>query len=233
VLEKARRVAAAELATGADTLIYRAGGFEAVDGARRLSLGELATLLDPVRATRLGLTPGLSATEHFHVEKVTYPYGAHAAVVSVDEDTGAVVVERVVLGFDVGRAVNPMLVEGQLHGGAAQAVGGALLEEFRYDGSGNPITSTFMDYLLPTVAEVPEMAAIISEDAPAGHNPLGVKGAGEGGITGLAAAIAGAIDHALDRPGLVRRLPITPARLRAALDAWTAGEEGGLRTARG
>ena len=119
--------------------------------------------------------------------------------------------------------MNPMLVEGQLHGGAARAVGAALLEEFRYDGSGNLIASTFMDYLLPTMAEVPEMAAIISEDAPALHNPLGVKGAGEGGITGLAAAIAGAIDHALDRPGLVRRLPITPARLRAALDEWPAG----------
>jgi aerobic carbon-monoxide dehydrogenase large subunit len=224
VPEKARFVAAAELATGADPLTYRAGGFETADGARRLSLGELAALLDPVRATRLGLTPGLSATEHFHVERITYPYGAHAAVVRVDEDTGGVVVERVVLGFDVGRAVNPMLVEGQLHGGAAQAVGGALLEEFRYDGSGNPIASTFMDYLLPTMAEVPEMTAIISEDAPAKHNPLGVKGAGEGGITGLAAAIAGAIDHALDRPGLVRRLPITPARLRAAIDEWPAGE---------
>ncbi len=120
------------------------------------------------------------------------------------------------LGFDVGRAVNPMLVEGQLHGGAAQAVGGALLEEFLYDAAGNPLASTFMDYLVPTAAEVPAMEVVISEDAPAVHNPLGVKGAGEGGITGLAAAIAGAIDHALDRPGLVRQLPVTPARLMAA-----------------
>ncbi len=216
VLAKARCVAAAHLCTDAATLTYRAGRFESEDGDRRVDLGELAGLLDPPRATRLGLTPGLAATEHFHVEKVTYPYGVHAAVVRVDPDTNAVHVESVVLGFDVGRAVNPMLVEGQLHGGAAQAIGGALLEEFLYDSTGNPLASTFMDYLLPTAAEVPEMAVVISEDAPALHNPLGVKGAGEGGITGLAAAIAGAIDHALDRPGLVRQLPVTPARLRAA-----------------
>jgi carbon-monoxide dehydrogenase large subunit len=113
VLAKARRVAAAELVAVADSLTYRAGVYATADGTRRLSLGELAALLDPVRATRLDLAPGLSATEHFHVEKVTYPYGVHAAVVSADDDTGAVVVERVVLGFDVGRAVNPMLVEGQ------------------------------------------------------------------------------------------------------------------------
>ena len=215
VLAKARCVAAAHLGSEPDTLCYRAGGFESDDG-RRVELGELARLLDPPYATRLGLTPGLGASEHFHVEKVTYPYGVHAAVVRVDAETNSVAVEKVVLGFDVGRAVNPMLVEGQLHGGAAQAVGGALLEEFLYDADGNPLASTFMDYLVPTAAEAPDMAVVISEATPAVHNPLGVKGAGEGGITGLAAAIAAGIDHALDRPGLVRQLPITPARLMEA-----------------
>jgi carbon-monoxide dehydrogenase large subunit len=196
------------------------GALTGPDGAT-LTLAEIAGLLEPGLASRLGLTPGLSVEEHFHVEKVTYPYGVHAAIVSVDRDTGRVDVEKLVLAFDVGRAVNPMLIEGQLHGGAAQAIGGALFEEFTYDEEGNPQATTFMDYLLPTMAEVPELVTVISEDAPALHNPLGVKGAGEGGITGVAAAIAAAVDEALGEPGIVRRVPITPARLRQALNEIT------------
>lgn len=216
VVERARMVAADELGTTAAELSFAEGSFTGPEGAT-VDLGTIAGLLEPSRAARLGVAPGLRVEEHFHVEKVTYPYGVHTAEVSVDVETGEVTVERLVLGFDVGRAVNPILVEGQLHGGAVQAVGGALLEEFTYDDSGNPQAATFMDYLLPTMAETPEMVTVISEDSPAMHNPLGVKGAGEGGITGVAAAIAGAVDDALGRPGLVRQVPITPSRLRAAL----------------
>ena len=216
LLEKARVVAGDEWGCEPAQVTLERGAVVSPDGAR-LTLAQVASMLEPVRAKRLGLTPGLAAEEHFHVEKLTYPYGVHAAVVRVDRATGRTDVEQLVLGFDVGRAINPMLIEGQLHGGAAQGIGGALFEEFTYDDAGNPQATSFMDYLLPTMMEVPDLVTVISEDSPALHNPLGVKGAGEGGITGVAAAIASAIDDAVERPGLIRRVPVTPVRLLEAL----------------
>jgi carbon-monoxide dehydrogenase large subunit len=155
----------------------------------------------------------VSAEGWFRADHMTYPYGAHAAIVRLDEATCAVEVERFVVACDIGRAVNPMLVEGQLAGGAAQGIGGALLEEFVYDENGQPLATTFADYLLPTAAEVPTIEILLTEDAPSPLNPLGVKGAGEGGINAAGAAIAAAVDDALGRPGAVTRLPITPRRL--------------------
>lgn len=157
--------------------------------------------------------PPISAEGWFRADHMNYPYGAHAAIVRVDEATCAVKVERFVVACDIGRAVNPMLVEGQLVGGAAQGIGGALLEEFLYDPSGQPLATTFADYLLPTAAEVPTIEVLVTEDAPSPLNPLGVKGAGEGGINAAGAAIAAAVDDALGRPGAITRLPITPVRL--------------------
>jgi aerobic carbon-monoxide dehydrogenase large subunit len=216
LLEKARVVASDEWGCEPAQVTLERGAVVSPDGAR-LTLAQIASMLEPVRAKRLGLAPGLTAEEHFHVEKLTYPYGVHAAVVRVDRATGRTDVEQLVLGFDVGRAINPMLIEGQLHGGAAQGIGGALFEEFTYDDAGNPQATSFMDYLLPTMMEIPDLVTVISEDSPALHNPLGVKGAGEGGITGVAAAIASAIDDAVERPGLIRRVPVTPVRLLEAL----------------
>ncbi|NIP93675.1 MAG: molybdopterin-dependent oxidoreductase [Akkermansiaceae bacterium] len=91
----------------------------------------------------------------FDVERVVYPYGAHGAIVRIDGETGDVTVEQLILGYDVGRAVNPALVAGQLHGGAVQALGGSLLETFQYDELGNPLVTSFMDYLMPTLGETP------------------------------------------------------------------------------
>ena len=119
--------------------------------------------------------------------------------------------ERFVIAYDIGRSVNPMLVEGQLVGGAAQGIGGALFEEFVYDEAGQPQATTFADYLMPTLAEMPH----VTEDAPSPLNPLGVKGAGEGGINAAGAAIAAAIDDALGVAGAITRLPVTPVRLHA------------------
>jgi carbon-monoxide dehydrogenase large subunit len=155
----------------------------------------------------------LSAEGWFRADHMNYPYGIHAAVVRVDDETCGAVVERFVVACDVGRAVNPMLVDGQMVGGAAQGIGGALLEEFVYDEAGQPLATTFADYLLPTSAEVPPIETLITEDAPSPLNPLGVKGAGEGGINAAGAAIAAAVDEALGRPGAVTRLPITPLSL--------------------
>jgi CO/xanthine dehydrogenase Mo-binding subunit len=118
-----------------------------------------------------------------------------------------------VVGYDIGRAVNPMLVEGQLVGGVAQGIGGALLEQFKYDASGQPLAVSFMDYLLPTATEVPPVEIVLRQDSPSPLNPLGVKGAGEGGINAVGAAIAAAVDQALGRPMAVTRLPISPDTL--------------------
>jgi aerobic carbon-monoxide dehydrogenase large subunit len=139
--------------------------------------------------------------------------------VRIDRDTGAVMVERYFVAYDIGKAVNPTLVEGQIVGGVAQGLGGALFEEFRYDTRGEPISVTFADYLLPTTREIPPIEVLISEDAPSPLNSLGVKGAGEGGANAVGAAIAAAIDDALGWPGAVTELPVTPQRLRALLRA--------------
>ena len=121
------------------------------------------------------------------------------------------------MAYDIGKAVNPKLVEGQIAGGFAQGLGGALLEEFLYDESGEPLSVTFADYLMPTAREVPDFSVIISEDAPSPLNPLGLKGAGEGGTNPVGAVIASAIDDALQKPGAVTQLPVTPQRLKALI----------------
>jgi len=166
----------------------------------------------------------LAADATFTAEHMTYPYGVHAAQVRIERDSAAIAVERFFVGYDVGRAVNPMLVEGQIAGGAAQGIGAALLEEFVYDGSGQPQSVTLADYLMPTIAEIPAIEVVLFEDAPTPLNPLGVKGAGEAGIAAAGAAIAAAVDDALGRVGAVRRLPITPNRLHTLLADLGAGE---------
>ena len=163
-------------------------------------------------------TPGgLSAEGRHTTGHMNYPYGVHVAVVRVDRATGGVEIERYLTAYDIGRAVNPMLVEGQIAGGFAQGVGGALAEEFLYDSRGEPLSVTFADYLMPTAREVPPLEMIITEDAPSPLNPLGLKGAGEAGVNGVGAAIAAAIDDAVGIPGAVTRLPVTPQRLREIL----------------
>ena len=221
-VEKARRVAAALLEASPEDLVVRDGRIE-VTGApgRGLTLGEVAAACDPVSSARRGEAPGLGASRVFADAPMTYPYGVHLAQVEVDRDTGGVAVLRYFIGYEVGRAVQRRLVEGQLVGGAAQGIGGALLEEFRYSDSGQPLAASFIDYLLPTAAETPRVGTLIREDAPSPGNPLGAKGAGEGGVTGAGAALAGAVDDALGLHGGVRTVPMSPDRVRAL-----AGERG-------
>jgi aerobic carbon-monoxide dehydrogenase large subunit len=160
---------------------------------------------------------GLSAEAEFNSTHMVYPYGAHVVQLKLDPETGGVAIERYMCAYDVGRAVNPMLVEGQIVGGVAQGIGGALLEEFLYDENGEPLSVTFADYLMPTAREVPLVDVLITEDAPSPLNSLGLKGAGEGGINPVGAAIASAIDDALQRPGAVIELPVSPQRLKALM----------------
>ncbi len=157
---------------------------------------------------------------------MTYPYGAHAAVVAVDPGTGQVRVLRYLVAYEVGRAVNPMLVEGQLRGGVAQGIGGALFEEFSYDDAGQPQAITFIEYRMPTAAEIPPVDLLVCQDAPSPGNPLGVMGAGEGGVSAAGAAVANAVRDALGLAGGVGQLPLTPARVRELWEARLTMTEG-------
>jgi len=182
-----------------------------------IELGEIARKLNPGATLLDKPVAGLAAEGWFVTEHMNYPYGVHIAVVRVDTETGEVAVESYLAAFDVGRAVNPMLVEGQIAGGVVQGIGGALHEEFLYDERGEPISVTIGDYNLPMASEVPPIETLLTEDAPSPLNPLGIKGAGEAGINPVGATIASAIDDAIGIPGAVTRLPVTPARLREIL----------------
>ena len=150
--------------------------------------------------------------------RVSYSYGAHAALVAVDIQTGIVEVKRYVLTEEIGRALNPALVQGQAVGGLIQGLGGTFLDHMIYDDDGQLLTGSFADYLLPTSSALPDITAIALEESPSQLNPMGFKGAGEGGIVAVAGAVGNAVAHALAPYGIsIDRLPITPDRLRAAL----------------
>jgi CO/xanthine dehydrogenase Mo-binding subunit len=204
------------LALAAELLQAPAATLDIVDGvvARRglesgpsIALGEIARQQGGQ----------LNAEGWHHTDHMTYPYGIHAAQVSVDAETGAVVVERFFVAYDIGRAVNPMMIEGQIAGGYAQGLGGALYEEFLYSKDGQPLSATFADYLMPTACEVSAVEILLTEDAPSPLNALGIKGAGEAGVTAVGAAIASAIDDAIGSPFAVTELPVTPQRILALL----------------
>ena len=183
-----------------------------------ISLAEIARRVVPGSQMLNDRDPGLTAEGWYNTDRLAFSYGVHVALVSIDRDTGAVLIERYIAAQEVGRAVNPMLVEGQIVGGCLQGIGGALYEEFVYSDTGDPLSTTFADYLMPTVREAPQIEVVIAEDAPSPFNPLGLKGAGEGGINGVGAAIAGAVEDALGSCGTITRLPITPQRLKARLE---------------
>jgi carbon-monoxide dehydrogenase large subunit len=149
----------------------------------------------------------------FDCPDMGFPYGVHYAAVEVDLETGAVAIERYAIGYDVGRAINPLLVEGQIVGGLAQGLGGALLEELAYDAGGQLVAGSLMDYLMPTAVEMPHARVLVTEDAPSPLNPLGVKGAGEGGTAAAGAAIANAVSDAIGAEALA--LPLHPERVLA------------------
>jgi carbon-monoxide dehydrogenase large subunit/6-hydroxypseudooxynicotine dehydrogenase subunit gamma len=219
--DKAIDIAAELMQTSKDALDIVEGKIVRRDapGGASMTLGEIARHLAPGSKTRGEREPGLSVTGWFTTDHQVYPYGVHIAVVCVDRETGAVAIERYLAAYDIGRAVNPSLVRGQIAGGFAQGLGGALYEEFVYDKQGQPLAVTFADYLMPTMGETPSIEIMLTEDAPSPCNPLGIKGAGESGINPVGAAIASAIDAAIGIPGAVTELPVTPTRLRAILKA--------------
>ncbi|OYU88105.1 MAG: xanthine dehydrogenase [Bradyrhizobiaceae bacterium PARB1] len=199
-----------------DQLDIVEGEIVRIDG----SVGPSMSLAEIAKALEAGdHAPGLVAEASFESKHMTYPYGVHIAVVSIAPDTGGINVERYLVAYDIGKAINPMLVDGQIVGGVAQGLGGALFEEFSYDDRGEPLAVTFADYLMPTAREVPHVEVIITEDAPSPLNPMGLKGAGEGGANAVGAAIAAAIDDALGQPGAITRLPVSPQQVKALINA--------------
>ena len=198
VLERA----AARLDTAVRDLVIEAGGVVRGEGGRRCTLAGLAA------------EPGLETVHYFRCDQMAYSHGVAVARVRVDTATGFVVPERIWVLYDVGRVVNPAIVAGQIEGGVAQGLGGALLEELRYDDTGQFLTGSFMDYLLPGTTDVPSIVHRDIGGAPSPRNPLGVKGAGEIGIAGVGGAIANAVADALgDVERDADRLPLTPERV--------------------
>lgn len=223
--EKALSVAAHEFEIDQSDLILRDGRVHvAGDESISISLGEIAARLEPQNAKAMGLEPSLTADGWFYTDHMTYPYGVHGALVSIDRGTGHVEIEKYFVGYDVGKALNLRLVEGQIVGGVAQGLGGALYEEFIYSDEGQPQASTFMDYLIPTFHEVPPVKVLVTEDAPSPLNPMGVKGAGEGGTTAVGACIASAVDDAMQQPGFIRSIPIRPEQIRSGLSKISKGK---------
>jgi aerobic carbon-monoxide dehydrogenase large subunit len=193
-------------------------GIVGVPGAE-LSLAKVAQAARPGwdHGRPAGVDAGLEETYYYEPPTVTWSYAVHAAVLEVDIELGRVSIEKYVIAHDCGVVVNPMLVEGQIVGGAAQGIGGALLEEIHYDSEGQSLTGSFMDYMLPTACEIPDMH-LIHQHSPSPLNPLGVKGVGEGGPIAPPAAIANAVCDAL-RPFKVEfdRTPIKPQHIEQAI----------------
>jgi carbon-monoxide dehydrogenase large subunit len=182
---------------------------------RSVSFSELARASMPGWASKLpdGLQPGLEETFYFVPTTVTWANAAHVAVIEVDRETGEIKLLDYVVSHDAGRLINPLLVEGQIHGGVAQGIGAALYEEICYDANGQLLSGSFMDYLLPGCMEVPKIKTVHLE-SPSPLNPLGIKGLGEGGAIAPPAAIANALADAL-RPLTVQvnEIPLSPSRV--------------------
>ncbi|HEX3178227.1 MAG TPA: xanthine dehydrogenase family protein molybdopterin-binding subunit [Methylomirabilota bacterium] len=212
--------AAAALLEAAPDDVDIADGRAFVRGApdSAVDLGKVVQASIPTFARPGVATPDFEASAYHHVPTVTYASAVHVAQVEVDPGTGYVRLLRYVVAHDCGKVINPMIVEGQVHGGVAQGVGGALFEEMAYDAEGQLLTGTLMDYLVPSATDLPKIDTVHLE-YPSPRNPLGMKGLGEGGAISPPAAIANAIDDALAPLGVrVTATPASPARVLALIE---------------
>ena len=179
-----------------------------------MGLDEALRLAAPASRYNQG-EAGLEATYYFESPQELYPCGSHVVHLTVDPETGEIDILRYIITEDVGHVINPLLLQGQVVGAAAQGVGATLLEELVYDEAGQPLAGTLMDYLLPTSGDVPTFETRVMDLAPSPLNPLGVKGAGEIGIVATGAALANAVSQALAPLGVeIRDLPLSPDRIR-------------------
>ena len=221
VRSKALAIAAELLEASVSDLELEAGTVH-VRGTpeRKVSLGEVARAASPGPRAKLpaGMAPVLEAEYYYVPPTVTWASGTHVAVVEVDDETGFVRVLRYLTVDDCGQMLNPTIVEGQVHGGVSLGLGNTLTEEVVYGADGQLLSSTYMDYLLPTTTDVPPIT-VSHQVCPSEVNPFGIKGCGEGGAVGPLAAVANAVSDAL-APLKVRvtRVPITPERLLTLID---------------
>ncbi|MPZ69226.1 MAG: molybdopterin-dependent oxidoreductase [Actinobacteria bacterium] len=194
---------------------------------RSFSLREVAIAAEPGPKHAGGPHDGLQVEHYFKPPGTTWASGVHAAEVEVDIETGVVSLLRYVVFHDCGRAINPMIVKGQVLGGVVQGIGAALLEEIIYDHDGQIQTVTLADYMIPTSADVPQIS-VTEVDSPSHLNPLGIKGIGEGGTVPPPAAIANAVEDALAGfPIIVGRTPLSPIYVRSLIDAARSTSEAG------
>ena len=218
VVEKARQIVAHQLEVSADDLDYEAGTFT-VKGSpdKTMSVKEAAWAAFAAHNLPDGLEPGLEAMAVYDPPNFSWPAGSHAAVVEVDTETGDTRLVRYVAVDDVGTMVNPLIVEGQVHGGIAQGVGAALYEEGVYDDEGNLQTPNLVTYLVPSAVELPSFE-LDSSTTPSPTNPLGVKGVGETGTIASGAAVMNAVVDALSHLGVTDiQMPATPERVWRAI----------------
>ena len=220
-MEKGAKIAAHKLEVSEDDLEYANGQWTVKGSDNSIAFGDVALTAYVPHDYPEGLEPGIDFTSFYDPTNFTYPFGAHIAVVEVDKDTGKVRLERFVACDDVGNVINPMIVDGQLHGGIAHGIGQALFEEAIYDESGQLISGSFMDYTIPRADDLP-MFELDRTVTPCPHNPLGVKGAGEAGTIAATPAVVNAVLDALAPFGVNDiRMPLTPERVWKAMQKQT------------
>ncbi|MEP6845292.1 MAG: xanthine dehydrogenase family protein molybdopterin-binding subunit [Panacibacter sp.] len=219
IVEKGKKIAAHKLEASADDIEFAEGKFTVKGTDKSLSFGDIALTAYVPHVYPPGLEPGLDFSSFYDPANFTYPFGCHIAVVEVDKETGKVQLKRFVAVDDVGNVVNPMIVEGQIHGGVVQGVGQALFEGAEYDENGQLTNGSYMDYCMPRADDFP-MIETGSQVTPCPHNPLGVKGAGEAGCIGSTPAVVNAVIDALWSGGhKVKdiRMPLTSERVWRAM----------------
>jgi carbon-monoxide dehydrogenase large subunit len=220
IIEKGAKIAAHKLEASADDIEFANGKFTVKGTDKSVGFGDVALTAYIPHNYPQGLEPGMDFTSFYDPTNFTYPFGAHVAVVEVNPDTGKVTLKRFIAVDDVGNVINPMIVDGQIHGGLAQGIGQALFEEAIYDENGQLINGTYMDYCLPRADDLPSFE-IDRQVTPCPHNPLGVKGAGEAGTIGSAPAVVNAVMDALSPFGIKKNLemPLTSERVWRAMQS--------------
>lgn len=235
IIAKGKRIAAHMLETDADDITFAAGRFNVAGTDRGLSIRDVARATY-VWGSRLpsDLASGLEGTGFWNVSPATgnpqnYPNGCYVVEVEVDPETGVVRLDRIAGVDDVGRVINPMLLDGQVHGSLAQGAGQALMEHVVFDADGQLMTGTFMDYAMPRADDLPAFA-VATRNVPTRGNPLGVKGGAETGTVGLPPAIVSAIVDALRPYGVLDvPMPVTPFRVWKTIEKAVAGSDGGTQ----
>ncbi|MFF4990601.1 xanthine dehydrogenase family protein molybdopterin-binding subunit [Streptosporangium saharense] len=226
VKDRARELAAHMLEASAEDVEFADGSFRVRGTSQGRTIQEVALAAFAAHDLPDGVEPGLDAETTFDPDNFSFPHGTHLCAVEVDTETGGTTIRSYVAVDDVGAVVNPLIVEGQVHGGIAQGIGQALFEEAIHDAEGNLLTTTMADYLVPSALDLPEFVTDRTE-TPATSNPLGVKGVGEAGTIASTPAVVNAVVDAL-RPYGVRdvRMPCTPERVWRAINSGTPGSSG-------